>query len=141
MVDWDIVFYSPIDPADAPLTFLEASPGGVRAKLIAVLDAVAAAPPPRFSGGGMWEAMHGDMGGYCEVRTSGPSREQFRLFCILENPADPGELRRHGLRQPAVAVITGMRKPWKTAFAERDYAHVRDLGAAYLSEYPRRILR
>ncbi len=138
---WDIAFYNPPNPADAPLVFLDACPKGVRAKIIAVLDAVAAAPPPRFSGGGMWEAMHGDMGGYYEVRASGPGREQFRLFCILENPIDPAELRRCGLRKPTVAVITGMRKPWKTAFAERDYAHVRHLGAEYLSGYPRRILR
>lgn len=137
---WDIVFYNPPNLADAPLTFLDACPAGVRAKLVAVLDAVAAALPPRFSGGGMWEAMHGDMGGHYEVRTSGPGREQFRLFCILENPMDPAELQRRGLRKPAVAVITGMRKPWKTAFAERDYARVRDLGAAYLSQYPRKIL-
>lgn len=138
---WDIVFYNPPNLADAPLTFLDACPTGVRAKLVAVLDAVAAAPPPRFSGGVMWEAMRGDMSGYCEVRTSGPGREQFRLFCILENPMAPAELQRRGLRTPAVAVITGMRKPWKTAFAERDYARVRDLGAAYLSQYPRKILR
>jgi hypothetical protein len=58
-----------------------------------VLDAVAEAPPPKFSGGGHWEAMHGGMGGYFEVRAQGPKREQFRLFCILEN-AEPPELRR-----------------------------------------------
>jgi len=33
----------------------------------------------------MWEAMHGEMGGFYEVRTQGPNREQFRLFCLLEN--------------------------------------------------------
>jgi hypothetical protein len=139
-VGWDIAFYNPPNPAHAPLTFLDACPKVVRAKFVAVLDAVAAAPPPRFSGGGMWEAMHGDMGGYYEVRTSGPGREQFRLFCVLENPTTPDELQRRGLRKPAVAVITGMRKPWKTAFSDRDYARVRDLGTAYLSEYPRKIL-
>jgi hypothetical protein len=35
--------------------------------MAAVLTAVAAAPPHRFSGGGYWEAMHGEMTGYCEV--------------------------------------------------------------------------
>jgi hypothetical protein len=29
--------------------------------------------------------MHGDMGGYYEIRVTGPGREQFRLFCMLEN--------------------------------------------------------
>ena len=43
------------------------------------------APPPQYSGGGKWEAMHGSMGGYYEVRATGPQREQFRLFCVLEN--------------------------------------------------------
>jgi hypothetical protein len=39
----------------------------VRAKMAAVLTAVATAPPHRFSGGGYWEAMHGEMTGYYEV--------------------------------------------------------------------------
>jgi hypothetical protein len=42
-----------------------------------VLDAVAAAPPPAFSGGGKWEAMRGKMAGYYEVRAIGPGREHF----------------------------------------------------------------
>ena len=33
----------------------------------------------------MWEAMHGEMGGYYEIRVTGPGREHFRLFCRLEN--------------------------------------------------------
>jgi hypothetical protein len=37
----------------------------------AVLEAVAAAPPPSFSGGGKWEAMHEDMAGFYEVRVQG----------------------------------------------------------------------
>jgi len=32
-----------------------------------VLEAVTTAPPPSFSGGGKWEAMHDDMAGYFEV--------------------------------------------------------------------------
>lgn len=51
--------------------------------------------------------MHGEMGGYFEVRAQGPQREQFRLFCILEN-ATADELRRRGLPGPAIAVIAGM---------------------------------
>lgn len=30
-------------------------------------------------------AMHGKMTGWHEIRLSGPGREQFRLFCLLEN--------------------------------------------------------
>src|SRR5579863_4591579 len=107
---WDIVYYAP-ERAPAPaITFLNACPTRVKATLLAVLAAVAAAPPPQFSGVGKWEAMHGTMGGYYEIRVTGPGREQFRLFCILEN-ADAAALAQRGLPGPAIAVIAGLRKP------------------------------
>lgn len=77
-------------------------------------------------------------GRYYEVRAQGPKREQFRLFCMHENAA-PQELARRGLRGPAIAVITGMRKPWMTTFDAGDYAGVRGLGDDYLASAPRRI--
>jgi hypothetical protein len=120
--------------------FLDVCPPKVRGTILAVLDAVAAAPPPAFSGGGKWEAMHGDMGGYYEVRVTGPGREQFRLFCQLEN-ADKRTLAKRGLRGPAIAVITGMRKKSGTVFSERDYAKVRQIGSNYVMQMPRRIAR
>lgn len=82
--------------------------------------------------------MHGTMRGYYEARTQGPAREQFRLFCILEN-AEPKELRRRGLSGPAIAVITGLRKRWMTTFSEADYRRVRRLGDEYLVTTPRRL--
>jgi hypothetical protein len=48
-----------------------------------------------------------------------PGGKRFVLFCLLENGA-ADELARRGLTRPAIAVITGMRKPWRTAFSERD---------------------
>lgn len=78
------------------------------------------------------------MNGWYEIRLTGPGREQFRLFCLLENAAAE-ELGRRGLPRPAIAVITGMRKPWRTVFSERDYKSVRDLGDEYRRNYPRRI--
>jgi len=57
----------------------------------------------------------------------------------LDN-ADRAELSQRGLPGLAIAVITGMRKPWNTAFTEHDYAHVRDLGNAYQASRPRRIV-
>lgn len=78
------------------------------------------------------------MSGFYEVRASGPRREQFRLFCILEN-AQPEELERRGLSRPAIAVITGLRKPWRTRFSEADYESVRRLGDEHRANYPRRI--
>ena len=106
--------------------------------MLAVLDAVAAAPPPAYSGGGKWEAMHGDMGGYYEVRATGPGREQFRLFCILEN-GTAEELERRGLAGPAIAVLTGMRKPNRTVFSAGDYRAVKSIGDDHRSNFPRRI--
>lgn len=135
---WDVVYYRAPDKSVPAMDFLEGCPTKVAANLLAVLEAVAEAPPPQYSGGGKWEAMHGTMGGYFEVRASGPGREQFRLFCLLEN-ADATELRRRGLASPALAVLTGMRKPWRTKFSERDYRGVRLLGNDHQSNVPRRI--
>jgi hypothetical protein len=139
-VAWDVVYYKAPDGSVPAIEFLDGCPVKVAANLLAVLDAVAEAPPPQYSGGGKWEAMHGSMGGYYEVRATGPQREQFRLFCVLEN-ADAEELARRGLARPAIAVITGLRKAWRTTFEERDYGGVRALGEQYLSDCPRRIAK
>ncbi|MDQ2816404.1 MAG: hypothetical protein M3Z75_32335 [Actinomycetota bacterium] len=135
---WVIVYYQAPDGATPALEFLDRCPGTLDAQFTAVLDAVAAAPPPRFSGGGKWEAMHGTMGGWYEIRLTGPGREQFRLFCLLENGTD-GELARRGFPRPVIAVITGLRKPWRTVFSECDYQRVRELGNEHRRNYPRRI--
>lgn len=135
---WDIVYYKAADGKVPAIEFLDGCPVKVAANLLAVLDAVAEAPPPQYSGGGKWEAMHGSMGGFYEVRATGPQREQFRLFCLLEN-AESHELARRGFDGPAIAVITGLRKPWRTTFDERDYRAVRALRDRHESNVPRTI--
>ena len=55
-------------------------PGTIDARFTAVLDAVAAAPPARFSGGGKREALHGSVGGWYEIRAAGPGRANDQLF-------------------------------------------------------------
>jgi hypothetical protein len=135
---WDVVYYRQADGQTPAIDFLDGCPTKLQARFDAVLDDVAAAPPPRYSGGGRWEAMHGDMGGFYEVRVQGPSREQFRLFCILDN-GSAQQLRERGLPRAAIAVITGMRKPFMTVFDEHDYAGVRRLGDDYRAQLPRRI--
>ena len=137
---WAIVYYETRDGSAPALEFLDGCPGKIDAQFVAVLDAVAAAPPPQFSGGGKWEAMHGSMGGWHEIRLTGPGREQFRLFCVLENAPDEKLLRR-GFTKPAIAVVTGMRKPWRTKFSETDYSRVRRLGDEHKANHPRRIAR
>lgn len=59
-----------------PREFLRSCPKLVRSKFAARIIAVAKAPPKRFSGGGYWEAMHGDMSGWFELRVSGANRDQ-----------------------------------------------------------------
>jgi hypothetical protein len=135
---WDVVYYEVEDGRCPVDEFLDDCPTKVAAQFLAVLDDVAAAPPPRYSGGGRWDAMHGDMGGSYEVRAQGPKREQFRLFCVLEN-GTPEELARRGLSRPAIAVIAALRKPWMTAFSDRDYARVRRMGDDHRARFPRRI--
>jgi len=137
-VPWDIIYYKTPDGIAPALEFLDQCPGSLDAQFTAVLDSVAAAPPPQFSGGGKWEAMHGTMGGFYEIRLSGPRREQFRLYCLLEN-GTMEELAKRGLQRPAIAVITGMRKPWRTTFSEGDYRRVRELGTEHQQQHPRRI--
>ncbi len=111
----------------------------VRAKLVAVLEAVRAAPPPAFSGGGKWEAMHGSMGGYYEIRVTGPGRQHYRLFCILDN-GNAEELAERGLPAPQIVVINGMVKPNASLFTHGEYEkHVRRLGDRYLATLPRPI--
>ena len=82
---WGIVYYQARDGSVPAEAFLDACPLKVEATILAVLEAVRQAPPPQFSGGGKWEAMHGTMGGYYEIRVTGPARAQYRLFCRLEN--------------------------------------------------------
>jgi hypothetical protein len=129
---WDIVFYRAPDGWVPGADFLDRCPAAIEARIDAVLDAVAAAPPPSFSGGGMWEAMHGDMAGLYEVRVTGKQREQFRLFCLLDKDGP-------GLPRPAIVILDGRRKPFMTKLSDRDYAQVRSLGDAYRASSPRSI--
>jgi hypothetical protein len=98
----------------------------------AVLVAVAAAPPKRYSGGGYWEAMKGDMTGWFEVRVDGPKRHHSRLFCRLDYEAE-------NTPKSLLVVIAGLGKAFRTELSEADYAGVRRLGEEYLSRNPRSI--
>ncbi len=136
---WSIVFYQrhgQDDPTEAVpgVDFLDACPPGVRANLVAILKAVAEAPPPRFAGGLQWQAMHGDMAGFYEARAMGPGRRLYRIFCILEREAE-------GLPGPSLVIITGLDKPNETAFSRADYRRVRELGEEYRARSPRSIER
>ena len=95
--------------------FLDGCPTKVSAMMVAVARAVAEAPPPTFSGGGKWEAMHGKMGGIYEIRVDGPDRHHYRLFCLLD-------------------------KPFQTKLSDRDYDEVLELVAEFRKRAPRSVL-
>lgn len=138
---WTIIYYKTADGRVPAFDyFADSCTTKLHAFLNAVLDSVAAAPPPAFSGGGHWEAMHGSMAGYFEAKAVGPNRYHHRVFCILEHSGDDvGEMDRRGLDNKAIAVITGMWKPNATLFSESDYAVVRALGDDHLAQLPRRV--
>jgi hypothetical protein len=125
------------DPAERvpAQSFIESCPPGVKANIFAVLKSVADAPPPQFSGGGMWQAMHGSMKGYHEVRIMGPGKTLYRVFCLLERAADGLGLDNH-----SIVAIDGMSKPNGTAFSEADYAAVRSLGYEFRARKPRSVV-
>jgi hypothetical protein len=135
---WGIVYFKTKDGKVPAEDFLDTCPTKIEARFHAVLEAVRDAPPPQFSGGGYWEAMHGDMGGFYEIRLTGPGRRQYRLFCLLDN-ADTKELRKRGFEAPQIAVITGMVKDSGKKFSDGDYAKVRKLERQYSKEFPRSI--
>lgn len=111
---------------------LQSWPISVRAKANAVLIAVAAAPPKRFSGGGYWEAMKGHMSGWFEVRIDGPRRHHYRLFCLLDYEA-------MGQEKPLLVVVDGRDKAFRTELSDADYAAVRAMGVEYWSRNPRSV--
>jgi hypothetical protein len=102
---------------------MDGLPIKVLAEMVAVLDAVAEAPPPAFSGGGKWEAMHGAMASLYEVRVQGGGLNH-RLFCVLER--DAGDLGGS-----SIVVIGGLSKPKRSAANPRDYRRVLGLKAEF----------
>jgi hypothetical protein len=108
------------------IEFLDGLRDKIAAEIQAVLEAVATAPPPSFSGGGKWEAMHDDMAGIYEVRVQGGGANH-RLFCLLErNAADLGG--------PAIVCLGGLTKPVRSAASARDYRRIRQ----YADEFRKR---
>jgi hypothetical protein len=115
---WLIHFFQRHDADDAgqsvpAIDFLDRLPAKVVAEFQVVLDAVAAAPPPAFSGGGKWEAMHDEMAGFYEIRVQGGGMNH-RLFCVLERDASD-------LGGSSIIVIEGLSKPKRSAANPRDY--------------------
>ena len=117
------------DPAETVpvVEFLDSIPVKARAEIVAVLEAVAEAPPPSFSGGGKWEVMHDDMAGFYEVRVRGADHRNHRLLCILEREAED-------LGGPSIVCIDGVSKPVRQGAAPQDYRRA----LRYRDEFRRR---
>ena len=118
---WQIHFFQrPIEndseQSVPAVDFLNGVAGRVAAEMQAVLEAVADAPPPSFSGGGKWEAMHGAMKGINEIRVQGDEMNH-RLFCLLERNA-------HDLGGPSIVVLGGLSKPKRSAANPKEYSRI-----------------
>lgn len=130
---WSIVYFGrhkdddPDESAPGRDYLKNDCPKEVRSHFRNVLIAVAGAPPPKFAGGGYWEAMHGDMTGYYEVRKKHRGHH-YRLFCLLDS--DGGAPLK-------LTVLAGMTKPDRTVFTDSDYASIRELGDEYKARNPR----
>lgn len=107
------------------IEFLDGLPQKVAAEVQAVLEAVAEAPPPSFAGGGKWEAMHGDMAGFYEVRVQGGGMNH-RLLCLLIRDADD-------LGGPSIVCLGGLSKPRRERANPRDYRRIK----GYREEFER----
>ncbi len=135
---WDIALFestASVESMVPTIEFLDACPPKVAARIAVVLEAVAASPPPRFAGGGYWEAMHGEMNGFYEVRV-GHGNFNYRLLCLLQNPLLDQDNVESGA---AIVCLTGFRKPVRSAANDRDYQAARDARDEFLRT--RRIAR
>lgn len=103
--------------------FLDSLPDKVAAEIQAVLEAVADAPPPSFSGGGKWEAMHDEMAGLYEIRVQGAGANH-RLFCLLERNADD-------LGGSCIICLGGLTKPVRSPADPRDYRRIKQYAAEF----------
>jgi len=103
--------------------YLDSVPTTIAAEFDAILAAVAVAPPPAFSGGGKWEAMHGDMTGIYEVRVKSGG-VNYRLFCLLVRASDQ-------LEGPSIVCLDGLTKQARSAAHPREYARIRQ----YVAEF------
>ena len=112
-------------------------PSKIKGEFIALIDTVAAYPPPSFPQSRFWRIMTKQMSGYCEAKIDGQEAGQrlhYRLFCFLEHEGP-------GVDGPKLVVITGKKKPYLTVLSQAEYDQVKALGDEYLSRVPRSVVR
>lgn len=126
-----IGFYKKADGSLPAREYLNALPPKIVAKMRAVIEAVAKAPPLSFAGGGYWESMKGEMNGWFEIRIDGPpNRTHYRMFCLLDYVAI-------GSQVPLLVLVDGRTKKFRTTLKPAEYAAVKREGDRYWSINPR----
>lgn len=128
---YQLVFYVDSDSGRSPgKEYLNTLPIPSRVKALRLLFMIADFPPTKFPGGGFWEAMHGSMAGWFELRLSAGRSLHHRIFCLLD--------KNHGSSNTnLLVVITGLTKKSGEVFTKKQYAEVDHLGHQYLDSTPR----
>jgi hypothetical protein len=120
---WLIHFFRREDGSVPTRSFLDGVPVKIAAEIHAVLEAVATAPPPAFSGGGKWEVMHGDLAGLYEIRVR-HGRTLFRLLCLLDREGSD-------LGGASIVCLGGLTKASGSAANPRDYKLIKQFAAEF----------
>lgn len=127
---FDVVTVEAPDGSVPVEEYLESIPPAVAARIVATVDVVAKAPPHRFSGGGLWKPMRGNMGGWYEV-TIDHQRKHYRVFCLLDARAEG--------RGPLLVMVDGRTKDRGSLISAREFKKINKLRDHYLSKQPRPI--
>ena len=98
-----------------PMNLLEVD-DALAARFAAIANAVCQAWP-KFKGGGLWKAMHGEMQGFFEIRIS-KGKTNYRFIC---HPIQRGE--------QLLIVVAGAAKPRQTGLPESFYEDVKTVFA------------
>jgi hypothetical protein len=99
------------------MDFLQSLPTKITAEFDAILDAVAKAPPPAFSGAENGRPCMGTWRGSTK-RASPRVAPNHRLFCLLVRASDQ-------LAGPSIVCLGGLTRPPRSAAHPRDYARIK----------------
>lgn len=134
---WTVAYFKrhvdddPGQSIPAKIYIWDQCPLAVQTFLTSCVAVVAEAPPPKFAGGGYWEAMHGALTGFHEIRKKYRGLH-YRLFCRLDHES---------IGTPhLLTLLGGMTKPSGETFSDAEYAGVLDIGEEYLGRNPRSIV-
>lgn len=118
---WRVQFYERVEPEAVAgrvpaREFLDGLTVPIVAEIQAVLDLVAAGPPPSFPHNRRWQEMQGELAGIYVVRVHGNGLNH-RLYCLLE---PIGAL----LGGPSIVCLAGVSKPRHTPTPAWDHTRV-----------------